>query len=291
MFTAEVKRIGYGAAEVLSPGATGRVIGITSRGFFVLLGEAQVVFGSKEPEASPLTLNLEMQREAWNSIEIGNVVAADEQGVQIGDALRLTWQPEALWKPPLPTVRVVDWRAIQARVQQTADILLGQKGSVGLGAFLAHLVELEDLPDGAESQLVWVRLDALRHAWVKGDAEGACQAALPLYGMGLGLTPSGDDVLAGLLLVLTRWGSLTPFGRADGGLARRLVEGARGRTTAISACILHSAAEGYADERLLHALDGIVTGKPSPEACAELLARYGGSSGVDALLGMAVGLG
>lgn len=288
MFTAEIKRIGYAAAKALSPGIEGRVMGITSRGFFVLLGEEQVVFGSKEPEASPLTLNLDMQREAWNTIEMGNAVAVDEQGVLIGEALRLTWLPEAVWKPPLPEQRADEKSAVLERMQQTVHLLLQVKGKVGLGVFLAHLLGLGELPKSAESRLVWARLDALRHPWVKGDAEGVVRAAQPLYGMGLGLTPSGDDVLVGLLLVLMRWGQLTPFGEEGSGLARRLAVGAAGRTTRISACILHSAAEGYADERLLKALDGMVTGERSPETCAELLARYGGSSGVDALLGMAI---
>lgn len=291
MFTAEVRRIGYAAAEALSPGAEGRVIGITSRGFFVLLGEEQVVFGSKEPDASPLTLNLELQREAWNTIEMGSVVTVDEQGVQIGDALRLTWLPEAVWKPSLPELKAADRNAVLGRMQQTATLLLRVKGKVGLGVFLAHLLGLDDLPKSGESRLVWARLDALQQAWQSGDAESACDAADALYGMGLGLTPSGDDVVVGLLLVLRRWGQATPFGEASGKVAQQMAVRAAGRTTRISEAIIHAAAEGYADERLLKALDGMVTGKRSPEACAELLARYGGSSGVDALLGMAVGVG
>lgn len=290
MFTAEIRRIGYAAAVALSPGVKGRVIGITSRGFFVMLGEVQVVFGSKELEASPLTLNLELEREAWNTIEMGSAVVVDEQGVQIGEALRLFWQPDAVWKPPLPHQRAIDHRAMLEHMRQTARLLLSVKGRVGLGVFLAGMLGLAELPNSQESALVWARLRESKAAWRSGDAERVCQAADLLFGMGLGLTPSGDDVVAGLLLVLRRWGLLTPFEKTGADLARRLVEGSAGRTTRISQAILANAAEGYADERLLKALDGMVTGERTPEACAKLLARYGGSSGVDALVGMAVGL-
>lgn len=291
LFTSEIKCIGYAAADALSPGAKGRVIGITSRGFFALLGEEQVVFGSKEPEASPLTLNLELSHEAWNTIEIGRIVEVNSLELRIGKAVQLTWKPSAVWKPPLPELTVIDHCSVHEHMAKTAQVLLAKKGRIGFGEFLTLILGDDGMLEGGETNPMWVRLEALRQAMEGGDIEGVCQAVQPLYGMGQGLTPSGDDVVVGLLLVLKRWRQLTPFEQAGTEFARRLVAGSVGRTTRISQAIIASAAEGYADERLLNALDGMVTGALSPEACAELLARYGGSSGVDALVGMAIGLG
>jgi hypothetical protein len=42
------------------------------------------------------------------------------------------------------------------------------------------------------------------------------------------------------------------------------------------------------DERLILALDGIITGNIEPEFCVNLLAGWGNTSGFDSLIGMAL---
>jgi hypothetical protein len=58
----------------------------------------------------------------------------------------------------------------------------------------------------------------------------------------------------------------------------------------LSANLIECAASGKADERLIDALDGIMTGSPGPEECATLLLSWGNSSGGDSLAGMALAL-
>lgn len=106
-----------------------------------------------------------------------------------------------------------------------------------------------------------------------------------LLGLGPGLTPSGDDVAAGLLL------TLRAAGRHDGQWASALVTdvvGALGRTTALSGTLLRAAARGYAVPpvvELLAALRG-----PAPVDRVGRLVRavgsIGHSSGADLLVGV-----
>jgi hypothetical protein len=105
-----------------------------------------------------------------------------------------------------------------------------------------------------------------------------------VIGLGAGLTPSGDDLLVGFLAVLHRTGH-----------AATLLDHARwldilvANTTDLSAAFLRCAVAGHFSEpmvRLMHALYRV-------EFCdwhtpAADLARVGHSSGVDAMVGMAL---
>jgi hypothetical protein len=71
-------------------------------------------------------------------------------------------------------------------------------------------------------------------------------------------------------------------------LNQRVIDLAYQRTTTLSANLIACAAHGEADERLINAVDGIVTGTPSHAACVECVLGWGHSSGLDALIGMAL---
>lgn len=107
------------------------------------------------------------------------------------------------------------------------------------------------------------RVRALAHA--DGPDEQALAAA-GLLGRGPGLTPSGDDVLAGFLL-----GALA-FGRPADGVIRVVEEQADRATTALSAQLLSQAIEGYCVPELATVL-AATAGRPvAPDAIVRLLA-------------------
>ncbi len=122
------------------------------------------------------------------------------------------------------------------------------------------------------------------------DLDGIFSALTPFLGLGAGLTPSGDDMILGLLLAYRRWGTVlkTAFDLAK--LNDRLNQAASQKTTLLSANLITCASQGQADERLIHALDGIMVGSPAPDQCAQDLANWGNSSGCDALVGMALAI-
>lgn len=105
-----------------------------------------------------------------------------------------------------------------------------------------------------------------------------------LLGRGLGLTPSGDDVLCGY--GVARWlrGDPEPFVSA--------VRGARlDGTTAVSRSYLMAMTDGHANAdycALAQAL-GAGDGRAVDQAC-HLISRVGHTSGCDGLLGLAAGM-
>jgi len=112
----------------------------------------------------------------------------------------------------------------------------------------------------------------------------------PLLGQGSGLTPSGDDIILGFLLALSRWGHILSPNLDLQALQQPLISQAYRRTTLLSANLIECAASGQADERLVLALDGIFTGQLDGVDCAALLLGWGNSSGCDALVGMGIAI-
>ena len=111
-------------------------------------------------------------------------------------------------------------------------------------------------------------------------------------GLGPGLTPSGDDVLAGLLVALRHLGTAAGAERAvwlADWLAAAVTFDARTRTTPISATLLHCAARGEASAEVLAVLRGIA-GRQSLEPALHRLLQLGHTSGADLACGLRIGL-
>jgi hypothetical protein len=110
-----------------------------------------------------------------------------------------------------------------------------------------------------------------------------------ILGMGAGLTPSGDDVVTGCLLTLTRWGHALAPGLNIRALAQDVCQGAYRKTTTLSANLIECASVGQANERLILALDGMLSGNIDCQP-ARVIWQAGGIPGLDALAGMALAL-
>jgi hypothetical protein len=112
--------------------------------------------------------------------------------------------------------------------------------------------------------------------------------AQALVGLGEGLTPSGDDFLVGLLAVLHLTGFLPC--RADSAVQARFCECIRLGTSQLSGEFLRCAFAGHFAEPLVRLMRAL--GAPPADAWpahAATLATVGHSSGVDAMVGIALG--
>jgi hypothetical protein len=109
-----------------------------------------------------------------------------------------------------------------------------------------------------------------------------------LVGLGEGLTPSGDDFLVGLLVVLHVTGSLP--GSVGASVHEQFCRCVRLGTTQLSGEFLRCAFVGHFAEPLVMLVRALCT--PAPDAWlahAAALAAVGHSSGVDAMVGIALG--
>jgi hypothetical protein len=97
-------------------------------------------------------------------------------------------------------------------------------------------------------------LGSLTRSLADQEPAGVQQAVTALLGLGAGLTPQGDDVLAGLLVTLTAVPRAQPLARLLGAA----VTGQAGtRTTTLSAALLRDAADGFAVPAVVDLVDAL----------------------------------
>ncbi|WP_369130733.1 DUF2877 domain-containing protein [Modestobacter roseus] len=184
--------------------------------------------------------------------------------LEVGD---LTVSAAAWWdpRPKLPSTRPA---LLPEGVRQLRTALYGE--GVPHSAF-----SLPGLPTGPSGPLA-----ALRGAVRRADLDAALRTATRLIGLGPGLTPAGDDVLAGLTagLVLLGHPAAERFGAGVTSLAA-------GRTTELSRALLRHAAAGQVSGEYAAVLRGLVGDGALAPAIAALLAT-GSTSGRAMSLGL-----
>ena len=195
------------------------------------------------------------------------------------------------WWDPRPRLRPADAAVVRRRVARLAASAAGSRDS---GA----------LPDAA--------IAPLRAALARLDAGAVVEAAGRLVGFGPGLTPGGDDVLAGALAGLRLVGEAVARGTGarPAGLVGEAVAPPRarrptaqladdlavavdalageGRTTALSAALLVHAGRGEVATPAADVLVALTGGGDLDRAVAALV-RVGHTSGVELARGIALG--
>ena len=145
-------------------------------------------------------------------------------------------------------------------------------------------------PTRLVDDLFAARLRAFRAAARHGAPAAVASAGRALVGLGVGLTPSGDDVLVGFSAGRAAIGAPAASALATD-LAVDWSAWADGRTTDVAVAFHRTAAQGDFAERLHDALaailDGPVASIPDAATCA---AAWGATSGRDTLRGVLVAL-
>ncbi len=115
------------------------------------------------------------------------------------------------------------------------------------------------------------------------DAAELEEAVTYLCGRGLGLTPSGDDVLLGYACARRAFGM-------EEGLGELICAKARLMTTPVSASYAEAFVAGYVNPAYARALDAVrACDEAALEAAVRVILEIGHTSGADALLGLSIG--
>ncbi len=178
--------------------------------------------------------------------------------VRTGDA--------ADWSPRIATHGATAWPRRSMRAWSHAEHVRTRGGLADIAIATPILATLDD---------------AIR----TGDRAAAAAASRRLIGLGPGLTPSGDDALAGIE------SALRAAGHPMAGFLAAALDDVDARTTTVAAAMLRHAARGDAAERVHRLLDGLLG--PDPDALAPAIdaaVRWGATSGSDLLAGVLLGL-
>jgi hypothetical protein len=234
-----------------------------------------------------------------NGILVDPPIAMDQVGIALGmrvhcDGVTLR-VPEASivvflsgaerWSPAMPVLHGLSVAARAERAQRALRLAADQAPRVGLGPLLLGIVS-RGASVGSLGKAAARSLADVVEALGEGGPERAVASAFPLIGLGPGATPSGDDLLVGVVagLAVTDHPLAGPF-------AAGVAHEATGLTTSVAESYLAHAGRLQFAERVQAAALAVLSG-PEAElrtAVSEALA-WGASSGADLLVGLLVGM-
>lgn len=257
-------------SEFLERPRRGSIAAAFARSAYLDLDGTIIAAVAPELLNGPLNVVLADTLPPFARLAVGSPVTgwAEEIRVEGGPAISL--RGAARWNP-----HIRPWTpAEMARVTGNLDVLIGR-------------VMVDAPADHLGHPRIERSLAAVRSALLRRSRADLAAAAAGLAGLGGGLTPTGDDVLVGILVAVAGLPD-----RTTGALTAAIVQGAAGRTSRISDAYLQAAALGQASEawqRLLASLAG-----HDPEEIIRAGRRvlaFGETSGADMLTGFLIAMG
>lgn len=234
-----------------------------------------------------------------HGIRPGLAVAVKDNILQAGP-FWINLQKATLWTPAIcGTMNGLPCGEIAAKLSRLTDWAGSLSPAGGLAYFLPRLSALlaGDIDKLSCSdpflKVALAALTGLCHSWRQANVAGLRENISKLIGLGPGLTPSGDDLLAGFMASLLAMhkitGSGTPFLLAE--LCTMVNEIASTNTNDLSRELLAFAAKGEVPEPMDAMILALLTKQQTAwEQAAQQLLKVGASSGSDQLLGIALGI-
>jgi hypothetical protein len=204
--------------------------------------------------------------------------------------------PEAPPWEPRPDIEGYSWQCetVAQHVRLLALYLVDRPQRGGLAALVGPLLLGQAVQEMPMAWMALPKMQLLARAAREQDMTGVEEATRGLAGLGPGLTPAGDDVLAGFAAVLALLSARISANRTSRSHVSEVIAAvARPRTTMLSGVLLEHAARGEVAERLGEML--LTLALPAEESgavlyAADKLLAFGGTSGGDTLLGVLLGL-
>lgn len=289
-----VSAIGVSARPYLMrQGVLGRVCALFRRSCYLQTHDNELLCIADETSGrGPLTVSVKLPdaTDLQTLALEGERVYGQEHLLLIG-SIALDVEHSPVWRPHLPDGEVDTLTLLRARKLTLA--LSDGVPSDGLGCLLPQIgrIAFSEYPDiDPPTPLPTLACEAALNV-VNGlavhDPQAVAVGVSGLLGLGPGLTPSGDDLLAGMLLAL-HVGAPSDVGV----LSQVVLHHAAAKTTAISTAMLNQAAQGLGSDIGHRLIASLVDGEPDDDvlALAASLTSVGHTSGWDTLVGILLGL-
>lgn len=251
-------------------GCTGFVEMVNSRGIYLALGGRHILLCHSGFGTVPNGVAVDGWERLHPLLAAGQQVWA-ENGVVYFPSGALELRLESV---PMDTrMFAPDKKALGAGV----EVLLAGAKQTGLSSLVYPLFTGETPKMNVYCEMALPHVKALLRALKDADTDGITRSVRGLLGLGPGLTPSGDDLLSGLLYGLRH--SPARDSLACTVLRQTIRETAAQRTNGVSADYLIAIAEDAPFDRMAAAW-------ADPAAGAAGLMRTGSNSGTEMLLGL-----
>lgn len=265
----------------LNSEADGAVLLVHSSGMYLRFGAEVFLLCDKSWGILPIGIGVEDFPE---TIRLLKPQAGQTVRLQ-GDALIFPGGRLTLCPLPMPGPGQGGGIPQKAMLLQAAEELAALQKMGGLSLMVLPLILGRACPESLKQNPYFSRaytgFEQLMAALKTNDAPAAEQVTLQLLGLGVGLTPSADDVFLGMLYMFRKL--LPNPGRAVSRFQATVFHAAEDRSNQISAAYLKAMAQGAPFERMERVYRGFCGEEPLKIEC---LTQIGSNSGSEMLLGM-----
>ena len=307
----DVVSFGAGLMEgIATCGQWGGVVATFQRSCYVQSASGRMMWiAGASFDDGPLTLRVNFGCAGYSDglgIRVGMPLWLERGDLCLGDRLRLRMSGAEPWTPPVATMQAPREAVLDA-LRMVADArgpVAPTEGLAPLFRYAEALSNRDTVLVHDHTPLVCAVLPAVSQI-VTGlrscDASAIDSGVGRLVGLGPGLTPSGDDFLAGMMLGLIGvLGQGTAVGGACHGasghrwievLAKSILRHAINGTTAISRALLAQGCAGAGSASVHRFIQGLLEADVAQSCVASLaVARSGHTSGWDCLAGTLLGM-
>ena len=280
-----ITTIGSFADHYLKHAQLVSVIGITSQGIFLNLYSDRVIFLTLAQVHGPLTANCDGDPDEFAEMRTKSsvIIRADRLCFPEAGFCIDRGQPK-IWQAPPRLVSSFLADEYSDRAVRLINLLLSRHPDRWHSGLLSLFIAQES-QDAITNQFKSIG-DPLRSAMEQQQSERIVESLAHFLGLGNGLTPSGDDFVLGFALAINRWGDFVAPDIDRIQFNQHLLRKIYNETTTLSANLIECSLHGQADERLVTALDGLITGNLKIPIVVDYLEGWGNSSGMDAFAGM-----
>lgn len=294
--------IGSAARDALKRCTLGSVHSVFERTFNVLMGGELIGVGRSDVARSPANLITDIPPSAKMSslgIRKNDEVLTAGSSLEIGGWLKISLNGAEVWRPRRRVAKPLEIKLIKNNLSTAKEFANSGHYRDGLGQLLFYIDDVVFAAAAEDPQLNPVVRSALPHilsllrAVESKNLDLVGRSAEKLAGLGPGLSPSSDDMLAGFMSSL-RWtiSSLGGNSAYIDEVNQAILVSTTGRTTLLSQQLLGHATAGEVNETVEGLLEAILAGKPSEVlAAAEEVLAMGETSGVDTMVGILLGSG
>lgn len=267
-------------------------MGKTSRGIFIKSSSRWLVFVSIEPFHSPLTINIGKNDSFLERVRRDELIQISDQQLVFPEShLVISTDHSEVWRTPFTSIKPLPEKERYERLKLTAIEVMNTTQGDGLMGLIPKLLNSPELENHITRKLSPFE-ESIQNISTRpfSDSSYLVEFLGRFIGKGGGLTPSGDDFVIGFLLALERWKDLLFSGHDIDELNHAVVDAAYKKTTTLSANLIECASHGQGDERLIAAIDWLMSGKSPKSSSIRELLGWGSSSGGDVFAGFVAAL-
>jgi hypothetical protein len=226
----------------------------------------------------------------------GDPISLDED-INVGDSLIIiSMEGVQLWEPSVNLKeRILSNNTILDNIEILRETALASDKHGGFGELIGS-AKTNEFEISKENKFGPIAKYAAPHILSLLEAisleryDDILQSSNKIVGLGPGLTPSGDDMLIGMMVAMFYISENKEISLDVKQINNEIISGITGRTTLISEEFLREAAMGRVNEPIAILMDNILSAdkKEIVESVANVLS-IGSSSGVDTIFGIILG--